>query len=53
MCIKCGVNLDKYGVFGLHGYMVDKFFEIAEEMGTWDGQEQVYLPPDDDVEHYD
>ena len=43
MCANCGVDDDKYGVCGLHSYMVDYFFHRAHEQGMWERDAQVYL----------
>ena len=43
MCANCGVDIDKYGVSGLHEYMIDYFFHQAYEEGLWERDEQIYL----------
>ena len=45
MCVKCGVDYDKFGVYGLYQYMMDAFFRHAFDLDIWDRKNQIYLDP--------
>ena len=50
MCLKCGAEFDLQGTFGLHEYMVDKFFNVGNNLGLWDREKQIYIDPESDVD---
>ena len=43
MCLSCGVDINKYEIFGLCVHIMDSFYRFGYYNGNWEPINQIYI----------